>query len=198
MLLLNHDTVADLRDNEGLTPMEMAEEGDYPEKDEVIEAMTRLATPSGNGDVSAPMTPRRPEGDDSDEEEKAMDAMSLPSLPHDSHKESPDAFSAMSGSRFLPRTPTRTLPVESCLGTRTTISKLVAQIESAKSELAEIQIKKESRDEFVKLMESKLVKMENNVTYANAETEEVTMALQNDIFDLTAAMKKRLILSQWI
>ena len=94
MLLLNHGAIADVRDNEGLTPMEMAEQGDYPERDEVIEAIMRLATTSGNGAV-------HPEGDDTDDEEKGTERMSLPSLPHNPRKESPVAPSMMSGSRFL-------------------------------------------------------------------------------------------------
>jgi len=156
MLLLNHGAVADIRDNEGLTPMEMAEEGDYPERDEVIEAIMRLATPSGNDDVSAPTTPHHPEGDDLDGEEEAPEGMSLPSLPHHStsakdtvstatptrpnhgltidvyassaYEDSPGASSVTSGSRLLPRTPTRMQPPVSGLGTRTTISKLVPSL----------------------------------------------------------------------
>jgi len=41
-------------------------------------------------------------------------------------------------------------------------------------------------------MESKLVKMEDNVTYAMAETEEVTMALQTETADLKVAMQKEI------
>ena len=185
MLLIDHNAVVYLWDNEGLTPMDMAEEGNYPEKDEFIEAIMRLTIPSGTEDIFDPTTPHHPEGDDSEDEEKAMELMSLPSSPHDPHRESTDDLSTMSSSCFLPRIPTRSLATASCLGNRTTISKLVAHIESEKTELAEIQIKKESREEFFKLMESKLFKMENDVTYANTETEEVTIALQNDIFDLT-------------
>ena len=190
LLLSNPHVLTAEAEEEGLTPLDMAKEGEYLEKDEVVDALSRLAKP--NRPTLRPPMPfisRAPSLDAEGVVEKAVEAVGGDEVKALSDEMPPPSSAApatvlstpvrtmMSGvvggfrtspSRTL--TPTNSRP-RATTGHKTTISKLVEKLESTSLERDILKKDNGNFNETVASMKTRLSQLEKNLSAASRELE---------------------------
>ena len=168
LLLANPNVLIAKAEDEGLTPLDMAREGEYPERDEVMDALSRLAQPN-----HSPLRPLL--------------------MPRISRAPNPDAAIAMISGAVggIRASPNRMMSPTSCpqatAGHRTIISNLVEKMEVITPDRDTLKGENGNFNKTADSMRKRLSEMEENLSAARGELE--STRAENGTRDLTGKTK---------